>query len=82
MATSTSVKRASVHFLTLGSKGAESTHRTDELSYLPKQGSTKSILRMVPGITPKAHSDSVRDTMDYWGKKKIIPGTMLPIQFS
>lgn len=36
MATSTLVKRACVHFLTLDSKGTECSHHTDELSYLPK----------------------------------------------
>lgn len=42
---------------------------TNEIAYLPKQQSTKTVLRMVPGITPEACSDSVRHSMDCWEKK-------------
>lgn len=49
----TPVKRAHVHFLALGLKGAECSFNIDQPFYLPKYGSMKSILRMVPGTTPE-----------------------------
>lgn len=61
MAAFTPVKRTCVHFLTLDSKDAESTHHTDELSCLSKQTSTKLMLRILPGTSYEAYSGSVRE---------------------
>jgi len=72
MATSVLVKRAWVHFLTPGSRGAECTHQRWTFS-TAKMGVHRVRTEDGPRVTPEACSDVVRESMDYWQKKLQVP---------